>query len=434
METEPSQLIKGMDVDIGMGLGDDLGGFEGFDAMFAEPNSTSDFFKFCEIEDTQQQQHQQDMAITNSAFQGPPSPASTFGHQPKVSDFGQESWIPGGQQQLPIQAWPLTTSSEPTQRVNPNLLLPTGGKPRARKRHDEDEALVSKESVFPVIKRRSSTASISMNPSPPPTSSQQEGLEKSHSFCVTTASAGWAPAVSRQRVGVARHGGSSQPPQQGGMASPPGGAIKVNTNVTSGTVRPPRISVFMSNSGRRGASSSGVVGGGSSQQQASPAPSPSMMPTAPGSYNSSVLEPTMDRTASAQAHRLKDLRITMRDRSVAEKFVVEHNPAVVAMGSPHLNSTSALLLGEDDHFTATATVSAAGPTAPSLRRASSVGALTIAGSEVMSTSPVLSSSGTILQSCELSDRVGDGGQRRNLVCRVFGSGGSPFMRPASGGR
>lgn len=152
METEPSQLIKGMDVDIGMGLGDDLGGFEGFDAMFAEPNSTSDFFKFCEIEDTQQHEHQQDMAITNSAFQGPPSPASTFGHQPKVSDFEQESWIPGGQHQLPIQAWPLTTSCEPTQRVNPNLLLPSGGKPRARKRHDEDEALVSKESVFPVIK------------------------------------------------------------------------------------------------------------------------------------------------------------------------------------------------------------------------------------------------------------------------------------------
>lgn len=154
MEMEPSQLIKGMDVDIGMGLGDDLGGFEGFDAMFAEPNSTSDFFKFCEIEDTQQQ-HQQDMAITNSAFQGPPSPASTFGHQPKVSEFGQESWTSGGQQQLQIQAWPLTTtlsSSEPTQRLNPNLLLPTGGKPRARKRHDEDEALVSKESVFPVIK------------------------------------------------------------------------------------------------------------------------------------------------------------------------------------------------------------------------------------------------------------------------------------------
>ncbi|CAM9983837.1 unnamed protein product [Ectocarpus sp. 12 AP-2014] len=194
----------------------------------------------------------------------------------------------------------------------------------------------------------------------------------------------------------------------------------------------------MSNSGRPGASSSGVAGGGSSQQQAAPAPSPSMMPTAPGSYSSSVLEPTMDRTASAQAHRLKDLRITMRDRSVAEKYVVEHNPAVVAMGSPHhLNSTSALLFGEDDqddHFTATATVSAAGPTAPSLRRASTVGALTIAGSEVMSTSPVLSSSGRIIQSCELSDRVGDGGQRRNLVCRVFGSGGSPFIRPASGGR
>ncbi|CAM9580377.1 unnamed protein product [Ectocarpus fasciculatus] len=448
MEIEPSQLIKGMDVDIGMGLGDDLGGFEGFDAMFAEPNSTSDFFKFCEIEDTQQQQHQQDMAITNSAFQGPPSPASTFGHQPKVSDFGQESWASGGQQ-LQIQAWPLTTtlsSSAPTQQhLNPNLLLPSGGKPRARKRHDEDEALVSKESVFPVIKRRSSTASMSTNnPSPPP-SSQQEGLEKSHSFCVTTpGSGGWVPAVSQQQQGVARHGGNRQPPppqqqqqQQGGMASPPGGAIKVNTDVTSGNMPPPRISVFMSNARRRGAS------GGSSRQAATPASSPSMMPSAPGSYSSSALEPTMDRTASAQAQRLKDLRITMRGRSVAEKYVVDHNPAVVAMGSPphHPNSTSALLFAEDDQdddFTAaTAAVSAATavPTAPTLRRASSVGALTIAGSgEVLSTSPVLSSTGRIIQSCELSDRVGDAGQRRNLVCKVFGSGGSPFLRPASGGR
>lgn len=128
----------------------------------------------------------------------------------------------------------------------------------------------------------------------------------------------------------------------------------------------------------------------------------------------------MDRTASAQAQRLKGLRITTRGRSVAEKYVVEHNPAVVAMGSPHHpNSTSALLLGDDDQDDQFEQA-----TAPTLRRASSVGALTIAGNgEILSTSPVLSSTGRIIQSCELSDRVGDGGRRRNLVCKVFGSGG-----------
>ena len=256
----------------------------------------------------------------------------------------------------------------------------------------------------------------------------QESLEKSHSFCVTSASGGWTPAGSQQQQGVARHGGQQQQPQplqhpqQGGsMASPPGGAIKVNTDVTSGTMRPPRISVFMSSSRRRAASGSNNQSGGGSPRLSTP-----------GSYGQ--LEPTMDRTASAQAQRLKGLRITTRGRSIAEKYVVEHNPAVVAMGSPHHpNSTSALLLGDDheeeeeDQFSVTA--------APTLRRASSVGALTIAGNgEILSTSPILSATGTIIQSCELSDRVGDGSQRRNLVCKVFGSGGSPFMGPANGGR
>lgn len=215
------------------------------------------------------------------------------------------------------------------------------------------------------------------------------------------------------------------------MVSPPGGAIKVKTDVTSGTMRPPRISVFMSSSSRRRAANNNSAGGGGSPRLMTPG----------GSYDGQScqhqLEPTMDRTASAQAQRLKDLRITMRGRSMAEKYVIEHNPAVVAMGSPphHPNSTSALLLGDDDHeeeeedqFSATA--------APQLRRASSVGALTIAGiGEILSTSPVLSATGTIIQSCELSDRAGDRGQRRNLVCKVFGSGGgSPYVGSASGGR
>lgn len=107
---------------------------------------------------------------------------------------------------------------------------------------------------------------------------------------------------------------------------------------------------------------------------------------------------------------------------MADKYVVQHHPAVVPMGSMHHpNSTSALLLGDDDQDDQFEDALAA----PTLRRASSVGALTIAGNgEILSTSPVLSATGGIIQSCELSDRVGDGGRRRNLVCKVFGSGGA----------
>ncbi|CAM9351362.1 unnamed protein product [Scytosiphon promiscuus] len=418
MELEPSQLAREMDVDIGMGLGDDLGGFEGFDAMFAEPNSTTDFFKFCALEDAQQHD-----SATTPAFKSPPSPAGTFGQQ-REREFAQEGWNISGQQQ--IEAWPPLTCAPSNERVTPSLLPQSGGKPRARKRHDEDQA---EESAFPVIKRRSSTASLA-NPGPSPTA---EGLEKSHSFCVTAAAGGWTPATSQQQ-GAARLGSSQAQQQQHGarMVSPPGGAIKVNTDVTSGKIRHPRISVFMSSSSRRrsGAANSPAVSPALSNHSSnvssagSRSSSAALMAPAPGitgGYGRSCqLEPTMDRTASAQAQRLKGLRITMRGRSVAEKYVVEHNPAVVAMGSPHHpNSTSALLLGDDDQDDQFDEASA-----PTLRRASSVGALTIAGNgDILSTSPVLSSTGRIIQSCELSDRVGDGGRRRNLVCKVFGSGG-----------
>lgn len=273
--------------------------------------------------------------------------------------------------------------------------------------------------------RRSSTASMSAGRSPTP-----EAFEKSHSF--GAASGRWTPAAAaskqQQQQGVARHGKKPHPQQGGGMA-PPGGAIKVNTDVTSGTVRPPRISVFMSSARRRGGAGGGGGGAGL------PPPSSAL----PGGHGGSrqhqhQLEPTMDRTASAQAQRLKGLRITMRGQGQGQaRGVADNYPAVVAMGSPHHpNSTSALLFGDDD-----AEDQFADPTAaPMLRRASSVGALTIAGNgDILSTSPVLSATGTIIQSCELSDRVGgDGGQRRNLVCKVFGSGGSSYMGTSNGGR
>lgn len=155
MNMEPSQLIRGMDVDIGMGLGDDLGGFEGFDTMFTEPNNTTDFFNFCALEEAQQEQD----ATTTSAFSSPPSPVGgAFGQQQRGQDFAQDSWNTGGQQQQQqqIQAWPSLTlsSSEPSRNIASVLLQQqqAGGKPRARKRHDEDEALESAEESFPMMK------------------------------------------------------------------------------------------------------------------------------------------------------------------------------------------------------------------------------------------------------------------------------------------
>lgn len=142
MEMEPSQLARGMDVDIGMGLGDDLGGFEGFDAMFAEPNSTTDFFKFCALEDAQQYD-----AATMPVFKSPPSPVGKVVAQQRERDFAQEGWNTCNQQQ--IEAWPSLTCPPTNERVTPNLLPQSGGKPRARKRHDEDQV---EESAFPVIK------------------------------------------------------------------------------------------------------------------------------------------------------------------------------------------------------------------------------------------------------------------------------------------
>lgn len=148
MNAEPSQLIRGMDVDIGMGLGDDLGGFEGFDTMFAEPNNTTDFFNLCALDEQEQD------AATTSALSSPPSLVDSFGQQQRGHDFAQDSWNTAAvvAQQQQIQAWPSLTlsSSEPTR--NPNVLLQGGGKPRVRKRHDEDEALEAAEEAFPVLK------------------------------------------------------------------------------------------------------------------------------------------------------------------------------------------------------------------------------------------------------------------------------------------
>lgn len=242
--------------------------------------------------------------------------------------------------------------------------------------------------------------------------------DKCHSFDVS-ASAGWRPMTEGRRTGVAAGRGQQEGARVMQLA-PPGGAIKVKKDVTSGLTRP-RISVFMSSSRPRAQkknSSPYAMPLDRSSRRRMADPSPLAAAALPGSYSSSpTLDPTMDRAASAQAQRLKDLRIAVRPRSEAEQYVVETNPSVVAMGSRH-----APLSAQDDQFAI-----------PTLRRADSVGALTIAGNgEVLSTSPVLSSTGRILQACQLSDQAGDGvGRRRNLVCKVFGSG-SPFSHTTGG--
>lgn len=200
-----------------------------------------------------------------------------------------------------------------------------------------------------------------------------------------------------------------------------GGAIKVKKDVTSCLTRP-RISVFMSSSARQSApkkssplSTMALEGTPRLAGTRSLVASTSTKASLPAGYGHSPDLKPLARTASAQ--RLKDLRIFVRARSQAEQDVVENNPAVVAMGSRHSSASS-----QPESFAV-----------PTLHRASSVGALKISGNgDVLSSSPVLSPTGSIIQSCELSEQVGAGGRRRNLVCKVFGSG-SAYSRPSAGG-
>lgn len=138
MEMEPSQqLLRAMDVDLGAGLGDDLGGFEGFDDLFANHN-TSDFFKFCPLDEAQPDA----LGVT-----APPSPGSSGVSASPLGqgehDFAKDDWS-RGQQQTPTWETALTPVLAPRMHVR--------GKPRARKRHDEDEALEAEEATHPVPK------------------------------------------------------------------------------------------------------------------------------------------------------------------------------------------------------------------------------------------------------------------------------------------
>lgn len=135
MEPESPHINKQMDVDLRGTLGDDLAGFDGFEDLFA-PSNGPDFLKFCALEDGQQ-----DLVMGASA---PPSPgtsgASTHIFVDRERDIVQDDWKKQRERQVMGEDW---LSGPPMQMQ---------GKPRARKRRDEDQALEIEAPVPPLIK------------------------------------------------------------------------------------------------------------------------------------------------------------------------------------------------------------------------------------------------------------------------------------------
>lgn len=146
MEMEPSSLLRSMDVDLGAGLGDDLGGFEGFDDIFAHQSTTSDFFKFCALDDAQQ-----DPALT--AIPAPLSPGSGVASLGQFVVGGYEFAAQERRAQSQTQTWE-NNNTLPLLTTDPATQAHVRGKPRARKRLDGDEALEAEEVVCPSIKVR----------------------------------------------------------------------------------------------------------------------------------------------------------------------------------------------------------------------------------------------------------------------------------------
>lgn len=139
MDLDPSRITRAMDVDLGVGLGDLMGvglGDDGFDDLFAPNANTSDFLKFCALDDAQQEQ--------GPALTAPPSPGSsnvgTSAFALGDYDFAHERNNRG---QAEIAQWELTTAPVP-------MMHP--GKPRGRKRHDEDDATEATEAAHPLVK------------------------------------------------------------------------------------------------------------------------------------------------------------------------------------------------------------------------------------------------------------------------------------------
>lgn len=263
---------------------------------------------------------------------------------------------------------------------------------------------------------------------------------RAHSFHGST-STGWNPRSLDRSSSTTALGKNYNATGKGGNVKyeslPPkarGGAIKVKKDVLSR----PRISVFMSRPRPRRPS---AITGNHKLAAALALDMPSSVhdpghmrggslintATLPGSFDhSSTTMTTLEAPAAisrtASANRFKDLRITVgRTRSLAEQSLVESTPPVVAMGQATRRGSSPAL---DDLF--------AQP--PTLERATSVGALTIPGKGDVFAPMTMSPTSGVLPTYELSDKMqaGNGTQRRNLVCKVFGSPVSRAMRGPGG--
>lgn len=146
MEIEPSSLLRSMDVDLGAGLGDDLGGFEGFDDLFAHQSTTSDFFKFCALDEAQQ-----DASV--AAIPAPLSPVGSCGAT--LGPFVSGGYGFAQQETCRVAQHSQTQNLEntlPFLTTDPSTLANVLGKPRGRKRLEEDEALEAEEVACPPIK------------------------------------------------------------------------------------------------------------------------------------------------------------------------------------------------------------------------------------------------------------------------------------------
>ena len=130
---------RAMDVDLGVGLGDDLGGFEGFDELLSNPNQ-SDFFKFCALEEGGPQH---DSKVT-LAMATPASGSTVVGMNPG----GLGEYSTDCDEWEGVRARDIAKSE-----VTHGAVMYASGKPRSRKRQDEDDAIFeATEAAYPILK------------------------------------------------------------------------------------------------------------------------------------------------------------------------------------------------------------------------------------------------------------------------------------------
>lgn len=241
--------------------------------------------------------------------------------------------------------------------------------------------------------------------------------ERSPSFDVA-APPGWTSTVEARPVDVHE---SQQTTEAPALLSAPGGNKFTSQNARGGCIKvkkdvynKPRISVFMSKPRSR---PSAPTPAPPARVERSPRFRPLVVSTSalPGNYTRPPVPTT--ESAVARAPRTKDVRVVVRARPQAEQCIAEMNSAVVAMGAPRVPSPPL------DETLAP----------PILQRASSVGALTITGNvEAFCRSPSLGSTGEVVPTYELSEHMqGGAGQRRNLICKVFGSPSSGTLHPGN---